>query len=78
MTADARRLPGRSATLLVLALLAAYAVLPFFASEFWLSVLDYAGIAAIGAIGMAAEGWSSRLAMNMPGTVYSWPLSCEK
>src|SRR5262245_25072392 len=34
--------------------------------------------AAIGAIGIVAEGSSSRFAMNIPGTVYSWPLSCEK
>ena len=33
---------------------------------------------AIGAIGMAGESSSSRLAMNMPGCVYSCPLSCEK
>ena len=34
--------------------------------------------AGIGAIGSVA-GWSSApLAMNMPGTVYSCPLSCEK
>ena len=34
--------------------------------------------AAIGATGIAADGSSSRLAMNMPGTVYSCPLSWEK
>src|SRR5262249_14106363 len=37
-----------------------------------------AGGAGLGAIGITS-GWSSRpLAMNIPGTVYSWPLSCEK
>jgi len=34
--------------------------------------------AVIAATGIAAEGSSSRLAMNIPGTVYSWPLSWEK
>src|SRR6185503_3164143 len=34
--------------------------------------------AAIGAIGIAEDGSSSRLAMNMPGRVYSCPLSWEK
>lgn len=52
MTATPRLLPGRGAKLLALALLAAYLALPFVTSEFWLSVLDYAGIAAIGAIGL--------------------------
>src|SRR6476660_6797617 len=36
------------------------------------------GGAAIGSTGMAANGSSVRFAMNMPGTVYSCPLSCEK
>ncbi len=36
------------------------------------------GGAEIGATGIAESGSSVRLAINMPGTVYSWPLSCEK
>src|SRR5215467_8892335 len=34
--------------------------------------------AAIGATGIAAGASSVRLAMNIPGTVYSWPPSNEK
>src|SRR5215475_7256724 len=34
--------------------------------------------AATGATGIAAGAASVRLAMNMPGTVYSWPPSSEK
>jgi branched-chain amino acid transport system permease protein len=52
MTLAPRLLPGRAAKLAAFAILAAYCMLPFFTSEFWLSVLDYAGIAAIGAIGL--------------------------
>lgn len=52
MTAAPRLLPGRGAKLLAGALLGAYALAPFVTSEFWLSVLDYAGIAAIGAVGL--------------------------
>jgi branched-chain amino acid transport system permease protein len=52
MTLAPRLLRGPAAKLLALAILVGYCLLPFFASEFWLSVLDYAGIAAIGAIGL--------------------------
>jgi hypothetical protein len=34
--------------------------------------------AGVGAIGMAGACSSTVLAMNAPGTVYSWPLSSEK
>src|SRR5436190_22853358 len=34
--------------------------------------------ACIGATGNEVCGSSTELAMNIPGTVYSWPLSCEK
>ena len=36
------------------------------------------GGAGIGAMGMAGCGSSTVLAMNIPGCVYSWPLSSEK
>ena len=52
MTGVPRLLPSRPARLAAIVAVAVYALLPFVTSEFWLSVLDYAGIAAIGAIGL--------------------------
>jgi branched-chain amino acid transport system permease protein len=41
-----------SARFALLGLLAGYLLGPYYLSDFWLSVLDYAGIAAIGALGL--------------------------
>ncbi len=50
---DLRLFGSGKAKLGLLALVLAYLMLPFFlTSDFWLSVLDYAGIAAIGALGL--------------------------
>ncbi|MFN2557440.1 MAG: branched-chain amino acid ABC transporter permease [Nitriliruptorales bacterium] len=50
--APPRLVPDRSAGLGLTFLLALYVAAPFTLSNFWLTVLDYAGIAAIGAIGL--------------------------
>ncbi len=47
-----RLLPSRLARAWALALLGAYVVAPLLFSDFWLSVLAYAGIGAIGAFGL--------------------------
>ncbi len=47
-----RLVVGRSARLGFIVLLAAYAAAPFVLSDFLLTVLDYAGIAAVGALGL--------------------------
>ncbi|MEX2194781.1 MAG: branched-chain amino acid ABC transporter permease [Thermoleophilaceae bacterium] len=49
---ELRLLRSRPAQLGALALLVLYAATPMFLSDFWLSVLAYAGISAIGAIGL--------------------------
>ena len=50
---DLRLFGSGKAKLGLLALVLVYLLLPFFVtSDFWLSVLDYAGIAAIGALGL--------------------------
>jgi branched-chain amino acid transport system permease protein len=49
----ARRLAsGRSTALGLVVLGATYVAAPFALSDFWLTVLDYAGIAAVGALGL--------------------------
>jgi branched-chain amino acid transport system permease protein len=45
-------MPGPAATIGLVVLVAVYAAAPFVLSEFWLSVLDYAGIAGVGALGL--------------------------
>lgn len=49
---DVRLLAGRWHVAGLVALIAVYALAPFVVTDFWLLVLSYAGIAAIGAVGL--------------------------